>query len=259
MIRRLALPPLALVATLTLVLAACSSTPAAPALTDPKEIVTKGVTSLTGIKTFEVTGSFTGSVAAAQLGTFDLSTIKLDLSADAANKAARISVDAPTLLGTKIDALFVGNAAYYKVAGMLAATLHATADKYTKVDMPTASDSPAAAVTDVNKAVTELQAALDKLPSPLTKAADDKCGDVDCYHVSTVVTAAQAKALDPTSTLDGDVTVDLYTHKSDYRPGKLTISIASPSLGTFGMTFDIKYDVAVNVTAPPADQIVTTP
>jgi hypothetical protein len=254
-IRRLALLPVAFVATLSLVLAACASPPAAPALTDPKEIVTKGVTSLVDVKTLEITGAFTGSVKAAQIGAFDLSTIKLTAAVDSANKTAKFSLDAPTLLGTKIDALVVGGSAYYKVSGMLAATLHATADKYTKVAVPTASGDPAAAVTDVTKLVSQMQDALSKLPSPLTKAADEKCGDVDCYHVSTVVTAAQAKALDASSTLDGDFTIDLWTRKSDYRPARIGVSIASPSLGTFGMTFDIKYDVSVSVAAPPADQI----
>ena len=151
MIRRLALLPLALLAVFSIVLAACSSTPAAPALSDPKEIVTKGVTSLVDVKTLEVTASFTGSVKAAQLGNLDLSTIKLDAAVDSANKTAKLTLDAPTLLGTKIDALMVGGSAYYKVSGMLAATLHATADKYTKVAVPTASGDPAAAVTDVTK------------------------------------------------------------------------------------------------------------
>ena len=255
MIRRLAFLPIAVVAVLSLGLAACSSTPAAPALTDPKEIVTKGVTSLVDVKTLEITATFTGNVKAAQLGTFDLSTIKLSAAVDSANKTAKLSLDAPTLLGTKIDALMVGGSAYYKVAGMLATQLHATPDKYTKVAVPTASGDPAAAVTDVNKLVTQLQEGLAKLPSPLTKAADEKCGDADCYHVSTVVTAAQMKTLDATSTLDGDVTVDLWTHKSDYRPAKVGFSIASATLGTFGMVVEIKYDVSLNVTAPPADQI----
>ena len=57
LILRLALLPIAIVATLSLVLAACGSPPAAPALTDPKDIVTKGVTSLKDIKTFEITGA----------------------------------------------------------------------------------------------------------------------------------------------------------------------------------------------------------
>ena len=256
MTRRLALLPIALVAVLSLVLAACSSTPpAAPALTDPKEIVTKGVTSLQDVKTFEVTAAFTGSLTAPQLGNFDLSTIKMSAAVDIPNKNLKASIDAPTLLGSKLDAIVTGDNAYYKVAGALATALHGQADKYTKVPVPMSSGSPAANATDVTKLVAQLNDALAKLPSPLTKGADEKCGDLDCYHVSTVVTAAQAKALDSTSTLDGDVTVDRWTRKSDYRPAKIGISIASPSLGNIGFTLDIKYDVAVSVTAPPADQV----
>ena len=260
MIRRLALLPLALVATLSLVLAACSSTPSAPALTDPKEIVTKGVTSLTDVKTFEFTGAFSGNIKAAQLGNFDLSTIKLQGAIDIPNKTAKFSLDAPTLLGTKVDALLIGNDAYYKIVGMFAQMVPgAVADKYTNVTVPTASGNPVAAATDMTKLVAQLNEGLDKLPSPLTKGADEKCGDFDCYHVSTIVTAAQAKALDASSTLDGDVTVDLWTRKSDYRPAKFGFSMTSPTLGTFGMTIEVKYDVSVSVAPPPADQVVSAP
>jgi ABC-type molybdate transport system substrate-binding protein len=60
--RPVIVPLFALVAMLVVVLGACSSTPAAPALTDPKDILTKAATSLTDVKTFEFTGSFTGAV-----------------------------------------------------------------------------------------------------------------------------------------------------------------------------------------------------
>jgi len=254
-IQRLAFLPIALVAVLALVLSACGAAPAAPALTDPKDIVTKAVTSLPGVKTFEITGTFSGNVKAAELGNFDLSTIKLFAAYDVANMSGKVSLDAPTLLGTKIDGLMVGGSVYYQVAGLLGTYLGATSGKFTKIPVPTASGNPAADATDVNKLVAQLQEGLAKLPSPLTKAPDEKCGDADCYHVSTVVTAAQAKALDASSTLDGDVTFDLWTRKSDYRPAKFSLSVVSPSLGTFGMAIEIKYDVAVSVTAPPADQI----
>jgi len=256
-IRRLSLLPIALVAVLSLVLAACGGSPAvAPALTDPKEIVTKAVTALPDVKSFEFTGSFTGNVKAAQLGNFDLSTIKMAGAVDVANTTAKFTLDAPTLLGTKVDALVVGNDAYYKITGALAQMVPGSVpDKYTKAPVPTSSGNPVAAAADMTKLVAQLQEGLGKLPSPLTKAADEKCGEADCYHVSTVITAAQAKALDASSTLDGDVTVDLWTLKSNYRPARFGFAITSPSLGTFGMTIDVKYDVAVSVTAPPADQV----
>jgi hypothetical protein len=255
-IRRRAFLPIAIVATLSLVLAACNSTPSAPALTDPRDIVTKGVTSLVGVTSVEITGSFTGSVSAAQLGTFDLSTIRLAAAVDLTNKALRFNLDAPSLLGSKLDAIVVGDSAYFKVAGGLAAALKGSADKYTKVPFPTGSGNPLAVAIDVTRLVADLQVDLAKLPSPLTRAADEKCGDADCYHVSTTVTAAQAQEFSTSSILDGDVTVDLWTRKSDYRPAKVSLSIVSPTIGTIGMTFDIKYDVSVGVSAPSADQIL---
>ena len=244
-------------AVLSLVLAACAATPpAAPALTDPKEIVAKGVTSLTDVKTFEFTGSFTGSVKVPQMGDFDLSTVKMVGAFDIANKNAKFTLDAPSLLGTKIDALIVGNVAYYKISGALAAMLGGTADKYTKSDVPTASGDPIAAATDVTKAVAELQAALAKLPTPPVKAADERCGDQDCYHVTMKLTAADLQALDPKASAPaGDLSFDIWTRKNDNRPAKLSLSATSADMGTFGLVLDIKYDVPVSVAAPPADQI----
>jgi hypothetical protein len=254
--RRLAFLPIALVAVLSLVLGACGSTPpAAPALTDPKEIVAKGATSLTGVKTFEFTGSFTGTVKAPQIGDFDLSTIKMAGAVDVASKNVKFSLDAPTILGTKIDALVVANVAYYKVAGPLAAFLGAKADKYTRVDVPTASGDPVADATDVTKGVAELQDLLAKLPTAPTKAADEKCGDQDCYHVTLKLTAADLKVLDPSASVDGDASIDIWTRKSDYRPAKISLSATSVEMGVFGMVIEIKYDVPVSVTAPAADQI----
>ncbi|HET7030734.1 MAG TPA: hypothetical protein VFI34_09500 [Candidatus Limnocylindrales bacterium] len=260
MIRRLSFLPLALVATLSLVLAACASPPAAPALTDPKEIVTKGVTSLADVKTFEFTTTFSGTVKAAQLGTFDLSSVKLTGAVDIANKTAKLSFDAPSVLGTKADVLVVGNAAYYKVAGALAMLTSGSADKYTKVDVPDPSTNPdAAALQDPTQLVAKLSEALAKLPVQPTKAPDEKCGDADCYHVTLAMTKDQLKALDPSAAATGDVTFDLFTRKQDYRPAKISISGTSPELGTVGIVIEIRYDVAVSVAAPPADQVVTAP
>ena len=257
MTRRFSLSLLAILATLAVVLGACASTPpAAPALTDPKEILTSAVTSLKDVKTFELSSSFTGTVKVPNMGDFDLSTIKMTASVDIANSKAKFNLDAPTLLGTKIDALAIGNTTYLKVSGMLGTMLGAGADKYTKNEIPTPSGAPSANPADVVKLVGDIKAALDKLPTPPTKAADEKCGDQDCYHVTTKVTAADLKALDPTAAaVDGDISVDLWSRKSDYRPAKLAFAVTTAEMGTFGITLDLKYDVAVTVDAPPADQI----
>jgi len=255
--RRFSLSLLAILATLAVVLGACASTPpAAPALTDPKEILTSAVTSLKDVKTFELSSSFSGTVKVPNMGDFDLSTIKMTASVDIANSKAKFNLDAPTLLGTKIDALAIGNTTYLKVSGMLGTMLGAGADKYTKNEIATPQGQPSANPADVVKLVADIKAALDKLPTPPTKAADEKCGDQDCYHVTTKVTAADLKALDPTAAaVDGDISVDLWSRKSDYRPAKLALAVTTAEMGTFGITLDLKYDVSVSVDAPPADQI----
>ena len=257
MTRRFSLSLLAILATLAVVLGACASTPpAAPALTDPKEILTSAVTSLKDVKTFELSSSFSGTVKVPNMGDFDLSTIKMTASVDIANSKAKFNLDAPTLLGTKIDALAIGNTTYLKVSGMLGTMLGAGADKYTKNEIATPQGQPSANPADVVKLVADIKAALDKLPTPPTKAADEKCGDQDCYHVTTKVTAADLKALDPTAAaVDGDISVDLWSRKSDYRPAKLAFAVTTAEMGTFGITLDLKYDVSVSVDAPPADQI----
>jgi hypothetical protein len=246
----------ALMATASIVLAACGAqAPAAPALTDPKEILTETVLSLKDVKTVEFTGSFNGSLTVPELGAIDLSTVKLSGAADISGKA-KFNLDAPTLLGTKIDALIVGNAAYYKIAGPFAAMTGASADKFTKVDVPQESGKPVTDVAELAKAIDQFKAALDKLPTPPTKGADEKCGDQDCYHVTLKLTGSDLKALDPTSSsMDGDFSLDLWSRKNDRRPAKIQMSVTSTEVGTVGMTFEFKYDVPVAVDAPAADQI----
>jgi hypothetical protein len=255
--RRFALILVALMATASVVLAACGTgTPAAPALSDPKEILTATILSLKDVKSVEFTGSFTGKIDMPELGTpLDLSTVKLSGAADIDGKKAKFNLDAPTLLGTKIDALVLDNVAYYKIAGPLAAMMGGSADLFTKVDVPEASGKPVTDAAELDKQIDEFKAGLDKLPTPPTKGADEKCGDQDCYHVTLKLTAADLKALDPTSTTEGDFSLDLWTRKNDRRPAKIAISVASAEIGTIGMTFDLKYDVAVSVEAPSANQI----
>jgi hypothetical protein len=255
--RRFALILAALLTTTSLVFAACQTAPAAPLLTDPKEILTETVVSLKDLQTVEFTGSFTGTVEAAELGgNFDLSSVKLSGALDVPNKKARFSLDAPTLLGTNIEALLVGDAAYYKIEGMLAGMVGATPGKYTKAEVPESSGEPMTDPEEIAKAVDDIRAALDELPNAPTKGADEKCGDQDCYHVTITATADQLQELDPTGgAASGDVTFDLWTRHSDRLPAKLSVSVDSPEVGTVGMTFEFRYGVSVSVDAPPADQI----
>jgi hypothetical protein len=126
-----------------------------------------------------------------------------------------------------------------------------------------ASGDPVTDQTEVDKQLDEFKTELDKLPNPPTKQPDEKCGDQDCYHVQIKLSAADIAKLSPEAgsmgATTGDVTIDLWSRKSDLRPAKLALSVTTPETGTIGATFDLKYDVAVDVTAPPADQVVEKP
>jgi hypothetical protein len=250
---------LALISTLMII--ACQGSPAAPALTDPKEILSRSILSFKDVKTVEVTGAFSGALkAGAQLGNIDLSTIKVSAALDVPNKKAKGTVDAPTILGTKVDALLIDKDVYLKIAGPLAALAKMSADKYTKSTLPESSADPLSAAADVAQGVQKLNEALAALPNPPTKGANEKCGDQDCYHVTVKMTAADLQKLTPTASaataaMNGDVTLDVWSRTNDLRPAKLSLSVATPDQGTFGATFEFKYDGSVTIDAPPADQI----
>jgi hypothetical protein len=253
--RRFALIIVALASTASLVLAACNATPAASPISDPKEILVQTVLSLKDVKTVEFTGSLTGQLTIPQLGSpIDLSTATFSGQLDIAGKA-KVTFSAPSFLGTKFDAVVVDKVAYYKIAGPLAAMLGASADRYTKTDIPEASGKPVTDPVEVAKKIDEFRTGLDKLPTPPTKGADEKCGDQDCYHITLNVSAADMKALGSTSTTEGSFVLDIWSRKNDLRPAKFVIAVTTPTTGTIGATFDLKYDVTVSVEAPPADQI----
>ena len=256
MTRRFALTIAALLTTLSVVLAGCQQAPAAPLLTDPTEILTETIVSLKDVTTVEFTGTFSGEIEAAELGgSFDLSTVKMNGALDLPNRKGRFVLDAPALLGTNIEALLVGDTAYYKVAGMLGGMLGASADTYTEVAVPESSGEPITDPAEIAKAVEEIRKGLAELPNAPTKSADEACGDQTCYHVTLTASGEQLQALDPTAAAAGDVTFDIWTRQSDRLPAKIQIASDSPEMGTVGLTIDFRYGVPVNVEAPPADEI----
>ena len=240
------------------VVAACGGgAPAAPALTDPEEILTQSVASLKDVTTVEATGGLTGSVNAEGMGSFDLSNSTISAALDVPGKKGEFHFSAPTLLNSTLDAILLEDAAYYKVGGALAMLAGGASDKWIKSEIPEASGEPVTDPEEVDKAIDEFEAALDKLPNPPTKEADEKCGDQDCYHIKIAATAEELSQLSPeaASVGDGDLTLDLWVRKNDLRPGKLSVSVNSPETGNVGLTLDFKYDGPVSVEAPPADQV----
>lgn len=257
--------PFALLAVLGLLgVVACQGAPAAPALTDPKDILTRSVLALKDVKTVQVKGELTGTVNIPNSSALDLKGTTFDLSADIPARKLHAAASVPAFLGTSADAIIVDSVIYYKVAGPMARMVGADpTGKYKKSDVPAASSGPSASggtgQMDPLKAIDAFKVQLDKLPAP-TKAADEKCGDKDCYHVVLKLTETDLAAANPSAatSLAGTpftLSIDVWSQKNDLRPAKVAFAVDAGTKGTFTLTLTLTYDQALSISAPPADQI----
>ena len=253
-----------LLASCAIVLGACGTS--TPALTDPREILSKSALALKDVKTYHVQLDLSGKVTADLTGTgsnsqLDLAGTTATLDVDVAAGKFKATGLAPAFLNSGGEVIVADGAAYYKITGPFATT-----DKYTKIAIPALpipSTPPAASPSsslNPQAVIDELNKALDRLPTPPTKGADEKCGDVDCYHVTIHLTAADiAKLSSPEPLPSGmesiDVSVDVYTRKPDLRPAKIALSVNAGAQGSVVVTMTATYDQPVTIAAPPADQV----
>lgn len=235
------------------VVVGCNTTPQAPALTDPKEILVQTVASLQKVTTATIKGTFGGSLNAEGMGNFDLSTVTLNVSLDVPGKKARVQFDAPTLLGTTADMIVADENVYLKVVGPLAGFVGADATgKYTK--MPAGTGVVPEDATDPAAAIEEMRKGIDSLPKAPEKLPDERIGDQDSYHVRLALTSADLGEMSEGAEI-GSMTFDIWSRKSDLRPARITFSVDAGAQGTVTGTFEFTYDQGVNITAPPADQV----
>jgi hypothetical protein len=279
MTRRTMFPSLVL-ALVAFVATACSAAPAASPVSDPAEILTQSLASLKDVKTVQIHGEIAGTLSLAEMGgAIDLAGTTVDIAVDLPKQAVHLNLSAPSFMGTTVDAIVVDSKAYLKLAGPLAGFLGAGAgDKYLVTDVTPSTDgaSPAPSM-DPAAAIDDLRAQIAKLPTAPTKLPDEKCGDVDCYHVqihadgsalsglgNSILPGAAASAPDTSaapaaSGATGDVTVDVWSRKDDLRPAKVTVTATTPDSGNLSATFTFTYDQAATITAPPADQTAPMP
>jgi len=236
--------------------AACSSgTPAAPPLTDPKEILTKSVLTLKDVKTFHMQADVSGAIKMDLSGSgspasIDLKGTTASGDLDIANKKAHVNLSAPALLNVTADIIVIGNDTYTKVSLL--------GPKYTKTTS-TDSGDPAAVAGDPQKAIDEINKFLNTPGVAPTKQADEKCGDKDCYHVSMNLTSDQLSGV--TGSLGsgaptGTGTIDVWSQKNDLRPAKVAISANAGDQGTVTVTLTLSnYDAAVTINPPPDSDV----
>lgn len=247
--------------------AACGGPPAAPALTDPKDILVRAVSSLQTLKTVHIKTTLagkidTGAVSGKPTGALvDLAGSTLEGDLDAAGGEAKLSAAMPSMLGLSADVVVDAGTVYLKTS--------LTGPLFQKLDLaaitgglplpslPTAASPDPSAVAEM---IAGLKTELDKLPAPV-KLADEKIGDQDCYHVQEKLSSTDVpQAGGVLGDVSGTLTVDVWTRKSDYRPARLVIAIDGGTSGTATVTIDLTaYDAAVTIAPPPADEISDQP
>ena len=239
-----------------LAIVACQ--PAAPTATpiaDAKEILVQSVASLKDVQTIQVTGELTGSVVLPGMGSLDLEGTTGNLALDIASTKLKASFSAPALLGTAAEAIVVDNFAYVKMTGLLASFVGADATgRYSKE--PVEAGDAEDLAEDPQKAIDELRAQLDELPVEPTKAADEKCGDRDCYRITLTLSESELRALNPGQEIPASsVVMDLWSQQDNLRPALMRIAVDAGEQGAVTMNFAMTYDAPLSIEAPPADQI----
>jgi hypothetical protein len=227
---------------------ACGSS--APSLTDPDEIITKGVAATGEATSLHLAVAVTGSVTIPQTGgTFNLEGTTAEGDFDIANDRARLSFKVPAFLSLSGEVIQVGTDSFVKT------TL--TGDLYTK---STTTDSgvpvdPAAAISQVGDF-------LDKEGVEAKKLDDVSCGDQTCYAVSLTIpssllgSAGAATGVDASQFLGESVVINLQFDRDSLRLTQVSTDVDAGDAGTFGVLIAISgYNAAVEVSPPPSDQV----
>ena len=236
-----------------LILAACQGQPV-NLLSDPNEILAAAATTAASATSVHVDVAADGTVAIDPLGTgsaapIDLRDTTLNADLDLQNGKTKATFAAPALIGLAGEVI-VADAVYLKT------TL--TGPKYQKTPIQGPPQSPL-------KGLTDLLARADLAP---TKGDDAPCPGGTCYTLAIKLEAAELGTLLGGVTLPSDLplpipdiavsTVDLTLH-IEQRTTRLADATALIDLGDTGKltlqaTFT-KWNEAVQITPPPADQV----
>lgn len=243
---------------LAIVLGACSAGASLPALTDPNEIITAALKATEGAKTVHVEATLDGSVnvdltgAGGPAPSLPLAGTKATADVDMAGGKAHVTFTVPAFLNLTGDLIQVGQTSYVKTS--LSGPLYETQQ---------ATDSLPVDPTDAAGMLDDVGDFLSADGVDPVKGDDVDCGGKSCYTVVIELTADELAGLAgaaaselPIDLAAANIAVTIRVEKDTYRlAGIRTVA----SLGEQGsLTFDVamsKWDEAVDISAPPADQI----
>jgi hypothetical protein len=258
--RRLAvaLGPLAV---LSIIVGACGAA-SAPALTDPREIVTAALRSTESAKSVHIEMTLDGKVSAPSTGagapgpTIALTGTTASADVDIAAGSAHASFSVPAFLGLTGDLIQIGGTSYYKTS--------MTGDMYQSqtsanllpvVPIPAGSGSLVGTVDEF----------LSRPGVDPVKGDDVACGSTQCYTVQIELTSDELIAMGADAATASGLPLDLgaaslnLAIRVEKDTNHLAGFAATVALGEQGsLTIDMamsKWDQPVTISAPPADQV----
>lgn len=269
--------PVALVATAMFLVAACGGTPTASALTDPTAILEAAATQAAEATAVHVDATADGALNLDLMGTGTATPLQLSGSTanadvDIKGGDARVTFFLPGVLGLRGELIAVDGTAYLKTS--------LTGPNYRTIASGGAASPDPAASPDTASMLKDLTTFLARPELAPTKGEDVDCGGTTCYTVSIELTPEEVAALTgeggaiqlpsalPIPIPDlGEASVDLTVRveKDTTRLAGLTAVVATgtptasaaPS-GSGDLTAELtfsKWNEAVSVSAPPADQV----
>jgi hypothetical protein len=243
------------VAAAALVVSACGTTPAGPALTDPKEIVTAALTSTEKAKSVHLALTANGEATVALpmaggTGTqLDLTGTTASADVDFVKPAAHATFALKAGLTVSGEIIAIDGKTYLK----------------TTLTGPLYEESAAGAglisTTTFGDLIDNLGDLLLKPEVKLVKGDDIACGSKQCYTVSADLSADElgATALSglPVNLQGATVKVTARVEKDlPYHLAGVTVVLSQPDGAV--LTVDVtasKWDEPVTIAAPPADQV----
>lgn len=253
MIRRL-LPALVVS---TLVLAACGSAAApTPPPLDADQVIAKGLEATGKLQSFHLAATLDGKAAFLPGGgTTSLKGTTLAADVDLAGKLAHATFSAPTLFGLEGEVIANSDAFYLKTS--------LTGPKWQK--QQAGGTGIPHEVQDPTKAITDLQAFLDKDGVEATRLDDVACAEATCYHVrltipSSLLDDAAASGGTSASDIIGDsLSVDLEFHQADLYLTSASTSIGGGDQGTLNVSLVLSaFNQPVTIVAPPESEVDTS-
>jgi len=243
------MPAVAVALTLAGVLAACG--PSAPALTDPKAIISQGMKATSQATSFHIDVQVTGTVNLQDTGgTFNLQGTTAAGDFDLPKKLAHLTFSAPGILGLTGDVIQIGSDSYVKTS--LSGTT------YTKSTTTAAGEVQ----TNPDELFKQVSGFLDKEGVETAKLDDVDCGDAKCYAVTLTIPASQlgipgtTGGIDVSQILADGLKLNLQFDRSTLRLTSASTDIDAGTVGSVGLSVTLsKYNESVTVSPPPADQV----